>query len=146
MERARTPPRGGNTRPPPRLQGAPGRGAPPRIAGAGPPPRGQSPARGPPRGVSPGRGAPQGQRFDVEAAGARRAASPARRPGGPSSRYLADAPSGSGYGDGGIQAGNASSYAAGAGKPSAVGMDLEDAEMLVRRAAAPSARRRLVRS
>lgn len=149
QQRARTPPRGGGSvaGPPPRAQGAyaPGRGAPPRIAGAasGPPPRGQAPPRaasygssgpGQRQAQSPARGPPR-TGYDVEAApvsaNARRAASPARGPGGGPSRYLADAAGGSGYADGGIQAGNAASYASGA-KPSAVAMDLEDAELLVR--------------
>jgi hypothetical protein len=130
---ARGPPgRGGpGAGPPPRGQ-SPARGPPRGPGGAGPPPRGTSPARGPPaRGTSPARGPPRS--FDVEAAsGARRGTSPARGPGGPAARYAPEAGAGGGgsYADGGIQAGNASSYIAGAGKGGPA-MDLEDAEYLV---------------
>lgn len=135
-----TPPR----RAPPRLQGQPGQRSPQRstrrLDNGAPPPRGgptPGASRGNPprRGQSPARG-PSQRTFDVEADPARRRQSPARNVGGPASRYALDTNSGSGYSSGGIQAGNASSYTSAvnqAGKMNSVaGMDLEEAEELVR--------------
>ena len=149
--RARSPPRGGAPRGPPRQGGqarptSPVRGAPGRGPGGpgprGPGPRGQSPQRGGrgpapgqrappgagrgpggPRGQSPqrggGRGPAPGQQNGRPA---QRGVSP-QRGGAPQNRYAPQG--GSSYASGGIEAGNASTYAGGKGVGAA--MDLEGA-------------------